>query len=60
MKKIFFISLAFAAVSLVNAQQKNTLLEASFWKTSPNVETVKAEIAKGNNPAEANINSTLR
>lgn len=57
MKKIFFISLAFAAASFVNAQQKNTLLEASFWKTSPNVETVKAEIAKGNNPAEANINA---
>ena len=57
MKKNLFISLAFAAASFVNAQQKNTLLEASFWKTSPNVETVKAEIAKGNNPAEANINA---
>ncbi|SEO67546.1 Ankyrin repeat [Flavobacterium sp. CF108] len=57
MKKNLFISLAFAAASFVNAQQKNALLEASFWKTSPNVETVKAEIAKGNNPAEANINA---
>lgn len=57
MKKNLFISLAFAATLFVSAQQKNTLLEPSFWKTSPNVETVKAEIAKGNNPAEANINA---
>ena len=57
MKKNLFISLALAAVFFVNAQQKNTLLEQSFWKTSPTVETVKAEIAKGNNPDEANINA---
>ncbi|MGN7808766.1 ankyrin repeat domain-containing protein [Flavobacterium sp. 22076] len=57
MKKNLFISLALTAVFFVNAQQKNTLLEQSFWKTSPTVETVKAEIAKGNNPAEANINA---
>ncbi|MCR4032076.1 MULTISPECIES: ankyrin repeat domain-containing protein [Flavobacterium] len=57
MKKIFFVSFAFAATLFVSAQQKNTLLEQSFWKNSPNVETVKAEIAKGNNPAEANINA---
>ncbi|QSW88730.1 ankyrin repeat domain-containing protein [Flavobacterium endoglycinae] len=57
MKKNLFISLAFAAISLVNAQQKNSLLEQSFWKTTPDVEKVKAEIAKGNNPAEANPNA---
>lgn len=57
MKKNLFISLAFAAISLVNAQQKNSLLEQSFWKTTPDVEKVKAEIAKGNNPAEANANA---
>lgn len=57
MKKIFFVSFAFAATLFMSAQQKNTLLEQSFWKNSPNVETVKAEIAKGNNPAEANINA---
>ncbi|SHH62895.1 ankyrin repeat domain-containing protein [Flavobacterium defluvii] len=57
MKKNLFTSLALAAVLFVSAQQKNTLLEASFWKTTPNVETVKAEIAKGNNPSEANINA---
>jgi len=57
MKKKLFISIALVAALFSNAQQKNTLLEASFWKTTPNVETVKAEIAKGNNPAEANANA---
>ncbi|PBJ05570.1 ankyrin repeat domain-containing protein [Flavobacterium sp. ACN6] len=57
MKKNLFASFAFAATLFVSAQQKNTLLEQSFWKTSPDIETVKAEIAKGNNPAEANANA---
>ncbi|KAF2514923.1 ankyrin repeat domain-containing protein [Flavobacterium foetidum] len=57
MKKNLLASFALAATLLVSAQQKNTLLEASFWKTSPNIETVKAEIAKGNNPSEANANA---
>ncbi|WP_281233054.1 ankyrin repeat domain-containing protein [Flavobacterium gelatinilyticum] len=57
MKKSLFISLAFAATLFVNAQQKNTLLEQSFWKTAPDIEKVKAEIAKGNNPAESNVNA---
>lgn len=57
MKKNLFVSFAFAAVLFVNAQQKNALLDAAFWKTSPNIETVQAEIAKGNNPAEANANA---
>lgn len=57
MKKKLFISIALIAALFSNAQQKNTLLDASFWKTTPNVETVKAEIAKGNSPAEANANA---
>ncbi|MBF4505396.1 ankyrin repeat domain-containing protein [Flavobacterium sp. JLP] len=57
MKKNILVSLALAATLFVSAQQKNTLLEASFWKTAPNTEAVKAEIAKGNNPAEANANA---
>jgi ankyrin repeat protein len=57
MKRNIFLSLALTTALFVNAQQKNTLLEASFWKTAPNVETVKTEIAKGNNPAEANANA---
>ncbi|MWB96477.1 ankyrin repeat domain-containing protein [Flavobacterium sp. GA093] len=57
MKNSLFISFAFAAIFSVNAQQKNTLLEASFWKTAPNEISVKAEIEKGNSPSEYNQNS---
>lgn len=57
MKKNLFVSFAFAATLFVSAQQKNSLLEAAFWKTSPTVETVQAEISKGNNPSEANVNA---
>ncbi len=57
MKKNLFISFALVASLLVSAQQKNTLLEQSFWKTAPNVNTVKAEIAKGNSPSESNPNA---
>lgn len=57
MKKNIFISFALVATLFVSAQQKNTLLEQSFWKTAPDVAAVKAEIAKGNNPAEANANA---
>ncbi len=32
----------------------NTLLDQSFWRDKPGVELVKAEIAKGANPAELN------
>lgn len=57
MKNIFFISLTLFTTLLVNAQQKNTLLEQSFWKTSPDVAAVQAEIAKGNSPSELNSRS---
>lgn len=57
MKKNIFISFALVATFFVNAQQKNLLLEQSFWKTAPDVTAIKAEIAKGNNPAEANVNA---
>lgn len=57
MKKNIFISFALVATLFVSAQQKNNLLEQSFWKTAPDVTAVKAEIAKGNNPAEANANA---
>lgn len=57
MKKNIFLSFALAATFFVSAQQKNTLLEASLWKTKPEVNTIKDEISKGNNPAEANINA---
>jgi ankyrin repeat protein len=54
MKKNFFISFALVASLFVSAQQKNILLEQSFWKTAPDVTAVQAEIAKGNNPSESN------
>lgn len=57
MKNKLFISIALVAAFLANAQQKNTLLEAAFWKTSPDVATVKAEIEKGNSPSQANQNA---
>jgi ankyrin repeat protein len=57
MKKNFFISLALFATAFVSAQQKNTLLEQSFWKTNPDVTAVQAEIAKGNSPSESNDRS---
>ena len=57
MKKNLFISFALFATLFVSAQQKNTLLEQSFWKTTPDVAAVQAEIAKGNNPSESNQRS---
>lgn len=33
---------------------KNPLLDPSFWQAQPGVEAVKAEVAKGANPAELN------
>ncbi|WP_281240320.1 ankyrin repeat domain-containing protein [Flavobacterium praedii] len=57
MKNIFLISFSIFIVVFANAQQKNTLLEQSFWKTSPDVATVQTEIAKGNNPSALNDRS---
>ncbi len=57
MKKIFF-SILVCANLFFNAQQtKNSLLEGSFWKSTPTVESVKAEVAKGNNPSQSNQNN---
>jgi ankyrin repeat protein len=57
MKKNIFIAFALATTLLVSAQQKNTLLEQSFWKTTPDVTAVQAEMAKGNSPSEYNDRS---
>lgn len=57
MKKNLFASLALATTFLATAQQKNTLLEQSFWKSAPDVNAVKAEIDKGNNPSESTRNA---
>lgn len=42
---------------LAQAQQPNRLLESAFWQSKPTVDAVKAEVAKGANPAELNGNS---
>lgn len=52
MKRIFIA--VFALFSFTVKAQKNTLLDQSFWKNQPNVEVVKAEVSKGNNPLEFN------
>jgi ankyrin repeat protein len=36
--------------------QQNVLLDQAFWKTSPDVNAVKAEIEKGANPSQFNNN----
>ncbi|MCD1117118.1 ankyrin repeat domain-containing protein [Chryseobacterium turcicum] len=55
MKKILYSALLLFSV-LISAQ-KNTLLQADFWKSKPDVEKVKHEIANGNNPSEFNGNT---
>lgn len=54
MKKILTALLALAAFTAQAQQQQqaNRLLEAAFWQTSPTVDAVKAEIAKGSNPSQ--------
>lgn len=53
MKKTLFLASFVFAVITANAQQKNSLLQGDFWKQKPSVEAVKAEMAKGANPAES-------
>ncbi|MCZ8228200.1 ankyrin repeat domain-containing protein [Flavobacterium sp.] len=57
MKKYFLTPLVFTVTLLCSAQQKNSLLDQSFWKTSPDVAAVKAEIEKGNSPTAATPNA---
>jgi len=52
MKKILLAALMTATL-LVNAQQ-NILLDQNFWKTSPDLEALKAAIAKGSDPSQLN------
>jgi ankyrin repeat protein len=53
MKKIALIASFVFALGSANAQNRNTLLQGDFWKQKPSVDAVKAEIAKGSNPAES-------
>ena len=51
-KTILAALIIFAAI--LGKAQKNTLLDGGFWKNNPSLETVKAEISKGNDPAQQN------
>ncbi|MGX9985591.1 ankyrin repeat domain-containing protein [Soonwooa purpurea] len=53
MKKTLIAALFLMAFGFGKAQ-KNTLLDGGFWKNNPNIEIVKAEIAKGNSPSQQN------
>lgn len=55
MKKIFVVLLTIA--TFCAHAQKNILLEQSFWKTNPDVASIKAEIEKGADPVALNSNS---
>ncbi len=57
MKKILFVACLIIAFTSLRAQQSNILLSADFWKQKPSADLVKAEIARGANPAELNSRS---
>ena len=48
---------AIFSLCFIAAQAQNTLLESTFWQKMPDVSAVKAEVEKGNNPAEFNRSS---
>ncbi len=56
MKKIFLAALLLSAL-YGKAQNNNSLMNADFWKGSPNLAAVKTEIAKGNSPSKPNAAS---
>lgn len=52
MKNKLLIILLF--IPFIIQAQSNSLLNANFWKSSPNVQSIKEEISKGNDPSESN------
>lgn len=56
MKKMLTLLLALTALT-GQAQQPNPLMSADFWKSNPDLNTVKAEIAKGHSPSQPNAAS---
>lgn len=55
MKK--FLIVISTLISLSSQAQKNVLLDQTFWQAKPDVNQVKSEIDKGNNPAQLNFMS---
>jgi len=55
MKKLLLGLILFCCVSA--QAQKNSLLDQAFWQGKPDVNSVKAEIEKGANPAQLNGSS---
>ncbi|RYE29054.1 MAG: ankyrin repeat domain-containing protein, partial [Sphingobacteriaceae bacterium] len=55
MKKL--LSAISILISVSAQAQKNNLLEQSFWQSSPDVNSVKTAIEKGNNPSQYNTMS---
>lgn len=53
MKKLLFVA-SFSLFSLLANAQQNTLLTPAFWQGKPDVVAIKAEVEKGNNPAQLN------
>lgn len=53
MKKIFLSAIFLASTFFAKAQD-NTLLTADFWKSNPDLASVKAAIEKGNSPSQYN------
>ncbi|WP_405415461.1 ankyrin repeat domain-containing protein [Maribacter sp. Asnod1-A12] len=55
-KQIALTALFFVSFTGI-AQQKNELIDRKFWKSNPDVATIKQKIAAGNDPAEMDSNS---
>lgn len=55
MKKLF--TAVFMLITIAANAQQNTLLSNSFWQDAPDLNAVKAEVAKGNSASQANAMS---
>ncbi|MHA7832202.1 MAG: ankyrin repeat domain-containing protein [Flagellimonas sp.] len=55
-KRLLLVALFISAYSAV-AQEDNVFLDRSFWKSNPNLETIKNKINEGNDPAALNSNA---
>lgn len=55
-KKVLLFAMLFMSIIAV-AQQENIFLDRSFWKSNPNLETVKQKITEGNDATALNKNA---